>query len=81
VQTGRERKPGKARPFFSFGSPPRLRTPQGCLHQKGESMGLLLKPRYWVTFRAERFMRPGSDEDYTSNSSTLSAVGSVPSVT
>jgi hypothetical protein len=54
---------------------------QGCLHQKGESMGLLLKPRYWVTLRAEGFMRPGSDEDYTSNSSTLSAVGSVPSVT
>jgi hypothetical protein len=27
--------------------------------QKGESMGLLLKPRYWVTFRAEGIYATG----------------------
>jgi len=80
VQAGRERS--RAKPVrSSLRVSPTAAHPQGCLHQKGESMRLLLKPRYWVTFRAEGFTQHGSDSDYTSNSSTLSAVGSVPSVT
>ena len=73
-----------ARPIATvlpFRVSPTAAHPPVVLASEGRLNGDATQAQYSVTFRAERFMRPGSDEDYTSNSSTLSAVGSVPSVT
>jgi hypothetical protein len=82
VQADREKKPGEARPFFPSGSTP-LRTPlKGATARSGESLGLMIKREDDGQVPRRRiYATNGLDGDYTSNSSTLSAVGSVPSVT
>ena len=68
-------------PVLPFGSPHGC-APPGVLASEGRVNGAATQAQVLGYLpRAEGFMRPGSDEDYTSNSSTLSAVGSVPSVT
>jgi hypothetical protein len=59
IGAGRERKEaGQSPTVLPFGSPPRLRSPQGSLHRKGEALRPLLKRRYGVTSRAEGFTQP-----------------------
>jgi hypothetical protein len=83
IGAGKERKEaGQSPTVFPFGFHP-FRTPlKGATARSGESLGLMLKrgddgevPRRRI------YATNGLAGSYTSNSSTLSAMGSVPSVT